>query len=338
MKRLLASSVITALALCGAAQARQQPATPPPAGNPGQSGTSNPVQPAGQQNGQTGQPIQPGVQNPVGQPGQTPVGQNPASQPGQGGAINPVGQPGRTPIGQNPAGQPGQGTSINPIGQPGRNAVGQNGMINGQPRQNSIRQVPGTGVLPDAYQSGIGLYQSPDIRRTLNLTTAQIDRLNAANALIQQRYRDRLTRTASLPADQRAAELERLRASQLNDFYTSGTGVFTPEQLRRYRQLEYQYQGPAAFIDPDVQRQLNLTDAQLRRFRLIQQNVLGPQAFLLNSDGSIRTNGLQEYNAYRQHTNEQMDSILSQEQRDRWRDLTGDPYNFGPYVSSVFVR
>jgi len=213
-------------------------------------------------------------------------------------------------------------------------------MINGQPRQNPAGQTGGIAAQSGRIQAqyGSNLYLGTDIRRSLNLTNDQIDRLNTTNAQIQQRYQDQLSRIESLTPDQRAAELQRLRARQLDDFYQSSTGVFTPEQLRRYRQLEYQYQGPAALTYPEIQRQLNLTDAQVRQYRLMQQNALAPQSFLLNSDGSIRNNGLADYVAYRHHVNEQMEAIMSQEQRDRWQALIGEPYNFGPYVSSVFVR
>ncbi len=211
-------------------------------------------------------------------------------------------------------------------------------MINGQARQNSIGQGAGINAQPNSNQFGSGLYRSADIRRSLNLTDAQIDRLNAANTQIQQRYQNQLSQVSNLTPEQRTAALESLQARQVNDFYQSANGVFTPQQLQRYRQLEYQYRGPAALTSAEIRGQLNLTDSQLRALQVMQQNALAPQAFLQNSDGSIRNNGLQEYNAYRQHTSEQMDAILSQEQRDRWRGLIGEPYNFGPYVSSVFVR
>jgi len=321
--KVLAKSLLTMLAMCGATQAQQSPAQTSP-GTSGQQGMQNPGRPATNPSGQTGvtpngQSGQQGGQNPVNIPGRTPVGQNPVQQPGQGtgnnplGPIGPVGQPG-----QNPIGQPGSGVN----GMPGRNTIGQNVGINARPTTGQMR----------------ALYQNADIGRTLNLTADQLDRLNAANARIQQGYQTQLSRLESLTPGQREIAMQQLRASQLNDFYKSANGVFTPEQLRRYQQLEYQYQGPAAFTDPTVRTRLSLTDDQVRQFQLMQQNALNAQSFLQNADGTIRNNGMAEYSAYRRLTNEQMDAILSQEQRDRWRSMIGEPYNFGPYVSSIYVR
>jgi hypothetical protein len=330
MKRLLAGSVASALFVCGAAQAHQQP-VPAPAANPGQSGTQNPGQPATNPSGQTTAPPQTG-QNPIGQPNRTPLGQNPGIQPGQTPATNPLGKPGRITTGQNP-GATGQGTAINRNGQ-----TGQNGMINGQPRVNPVGQGAVLNTGPNGTQLVPGLYQNAEISRSLKLTNKQIDQLNAANTQIQNRYQNQLSQVGTLTGEQRAQALERLRANQWNDFYRSTGSIFTPQQLQRYRQLQYQYEGPRAFLDPAVRQQLNLTDSQVRQFQLLQQNALPPQAFLQNADGSVRTNGIRDYNAYQSSTNERMNAILSQEQRDRWHDLVGDRYNFGPYVSSIFVR
>jgi hypothetical protein len=312
MMRHIAGSILTALAMSGISQAQQPPPATPP-GNSGQQGNQNPGRPTANPSGQTGQA-------PTGQPGQQ-GGQNPVGQPGQ----NPVGQPGRTPTGQ-----PGQGTGQNPIGQPGQ-------PINGQPRQNPV----GQGAAINAQLSTVpipSLYQNADVRRTLNLTTDQVNRLNALNTQLQQRSQNEIARFNSLSPGQRAVEMERLRSNQTNEFYLSSNGIFSPDQLRRYQQLEHQYQGPAAFSDPEIRKQLHLTDDQLRRFQALQNETRRPQSFLQNQDGTVRNNGPQEFQAYRQRQSEQMDAILSQEQRDRWQRLIGERYRFEPYVSSVFVR
>ena len=183
------------------------------------------------------------------------------------------------------------------------------------------------------------LYQDNEVRKLLNLTDDQVDRLSATNRRIQQKYADELTRLNALSTEQRAAELRRLASSQRGDFYKSVDNVLTPAQLERYRQLEYQLQGPSAFSDPNIRTRLSLTNEQIGRIQALQSNLSSYEAFLRNPDGTLRTSNVDEYRAYRLRTNERLDAILSQEQRDRWRDVIGQPYDkFGPDVSAVFVR
>jgi hypothetical protein len=218
------------------------------------------------------------------------------------------------------AGQAQQPPVPTPLRKPDQRQVNQNA----QPTLGSSRSV---------------LYQDNGVRKLLNLTDDQVDRLNATNSRIQQKYADELTRVNVLTTEQRAAELERLRSSQRGDFYKSVDNVLTPAQLERYRQLEYQLQGASAFSDPNIRTRLSLTNEQIRRIQELQGNRLSYEAFLRNPDGTLRTSSVDEYRAYRLPTNEALDAILSQEQRDRWRDLIGQPYDkFGPDVSAVFVR
>ena len=207
------------------------------------------------------------------------------------------------------------------------------------PLQNSGQQQANQNAQPTQGSSRSVLYQDNNVRKLLNLSSDQVDRLNATNRRIQQKYADELTRVNALSTEQRAAELQRLLSSQRADFYKSVDNVFTPAQLERYRQLEYQLQGASAFSDPNIRTRLSLTNEQIRRIQELQNNPSSYEAFLRSPDGTLRRSSIDEYRAYRLGTNERLDAILSQEQRDRWRDLIGQPYDkFGPDVSAAFVR
>ncbi len=241
--RLLAGSLLTAVAIFGLGQAFGQQGGQniggqsgqgikgqPQGGLPGQS----PIGPTGQSI--KGQPAQQGGQNPIGQPGQNSVG-----QPGQ--PLN--GQPGQTPVGQ--PGQPLNGQpALNPTGsnvQPAQSTVGQLGQVpTGLTVQGRPNQV-GQAIGGNQNQSGVPLYEYADVRRSLNLTDQQIKRLNTAYDQVRQHYRSQMGRVNSLPEAQRAGELQRLQKNQQNEFISSMKGVFTPQQIQRYRQLEYQSQG-----------------------------------------------------------------------------------------------
>ena len=333
--RLLAGSLVTTAAIFGSSQAFGQV-------QPGHGQTDqNPVAQQGQ--AIKGQPGQQTGQNPIGPTGQAikgqPVGQNPIGptgqaikgQPAQQGGLSPIGQTGQqgglSPFGQtgqNPIGQAGQ----NPIGQAGQNPGGQAGQSpGGQSGQEKPIQV-GQAGLGTQDLIGTPLFQYADVRRSLNLTDEQINSLNTANDQFHQRLQDQTVRLKSLSETDRAVELQKQPTSQQDDFYRSANGVLTPEQMRRYRQLEYQIQGTGALLSPDVRKRLNLADGQI----LMLQDLHDQTPRNLRSAGQNRgetgSDAAARYNKYRQESNNRISAILNEDQRRAWREMTGEPFTF----------
>jgi hypothetical protein len=310
--RTSAGILLTTAAIFGSSQAFGQQSGQSPVGQPGQ----NAIGQSGQ--GIKGQPGQQSGQNPIGQPGQAPVGQAGQAikgQPGQQDGQNPIGQTGQ-PI-QNPVGQPGR----NPIGQPGQTMQGQPVLAGQNP---TGQTAPALGTQ---NHFGVPLYQNADVRRSLNLTDAQIAQLSSNSPQLQQQLQTQLSRLASLPASERAAEQQKLQAGSQQEFWRSATSVFTPEQVQRYHQLEYQYQGPGAFSNPEVRSRLNLTNDQAQRLQeLHEQNAHWMQMFL--APGGSGQDAAARYSDYRQQLNEKTNAILNPDQRRIWQGMTGDPYDF----------
>ena len=198
---------------------------------------------------------------------------------------------------------------------PGANPTQQNGQIlNGQPAQTvTINQ-----------QYGSQLYQNADIRRSLNLTDDQFTRLNSANDQLRQRYLEQSGRLNSLPTAERAAEIQKLQAGLRDDFYRSAAGIFTPEQLQRYRQLDYQNQGLNAFANPEVRRNLNLTDEQVRKLQEFQAQTTA-QSAATNSSPAGRDSST-PYPIFREPTFGRTSAVLNPEQREAWLKMLGEPY------------
>jgi hypothetical protein len=98
--------------------------------------------------------------------------------------------------------------------------------------------------------------------------------------------------------------------------------VLTPEQQARLRQILWQNRGPAAFLDPVLHEALGLSEAQKRAIqatiedhrRQIMQLGRGP-AGNAERTTAIRRQGL-----------DKVLSLLSAEQKQRWEELKGKPF------------
>ncbi len=96
-------------------------------------------------------------------------------------------------------------------------------------------------------------------------------------------------------------------------------GLLTPAQRTRLRQIALQAEGPSAFSEPEVVAELKLTAEQREQIRTIEDEVLfgwmrGPRL----AAGASGAAGARDKRA-----KERMLAVLTEEQVQRWRTLTG---------------
>ena len=179
------------------------------------------------------------------------------------------------------------------------------------------------------------LYRMQDVSKSLNLTPAQINRLNQSTDQLQTRYGKDYSGINSLPADQRTARTQELMNNYNRDWSKSANDIFNDQQRAHYGQLELQYRGLGALNDPNVQKQLNLTEQQRGQLRgLADWNQQQLQD--INKIGATDSTQAQKlYDTYRQESQNRLNKFLTPEQQQTWRTMTGDPYTFKPTFNTT---
>jgi hypothetical protein len=133
------------------------------------------------------------------------------------------------------------------------------------------RQI-GTGLDPDAVLPDAGLslggyvgrlalvirggagptfLQNPAIQKELSLSEAQIEKINALAKEVR-------AAAAAFNKNDSKKIYEKIQAPTIK----KARELLTTQQWRRMQQIELQMAGPAAFVDPEVQDKLKLTDQQ----------------------------------------------------------------------------
>jgi Spy/CpxP family protein refolding chaperone len=105
--------------------------------------------------------------------------------------------------------------------------------------------------------------------------------------------------------------------------------------MNRLRQLELQRGGLNAFNNPDVQRQLNLTDQQQQQLRALNDQTTQQQQQILQGARTNRNQTLQRLNDLNRQTQEQTNAILNEQQRRTFQQMTGQPFNFPPNLPAA---
>jgi len=195
---------------------------------------------------------------------------------------------------------------------------------------------PGQGQQVQTTQSSYGTvgqtpwFSNQSIRQQINLNDEQFNRLNKSYGESYSRYQQGVTGLGTnLTPEQRSQRMQGLQHDFNKTFSTSTNDIITDPQARtRYNQLYLQYRGYDAFSDPMVQEKLNLTDQQRQQFNRYQQDWNQSVGDLNRTYVNDREGTTKRFNEMRQREQERMQGVLTDQQRQTWRQMTGDPYNF----------
>jgi len=179
------------------------------------------------------------------------------------------------------------------------------------------------------------LYQMSDVSRALNLTPDQVNRLNQTSEQLQSRYRDQYNQLNSLNANERAAKMAELNRSYYADWTKGTSNIFNDTQASRYQQLQLQYGGFNSLSDPNVQRQLNLTQDQMKNLSQLNDWSSQQMAEINRQAATDRDRGMQLYRDYQTQYQDRFNRFLTPEQQRTWGTMTGQPFSFQPSFTNT---
>lgn len=230
--------------------------------------------------------------------------------------------------GTTPGTAPGTGTGTPTTGgtAPGSTAPGAGGTT-------SRPASPATGGMANTLPAP--LFRQSDVGRNLNLTDRQTTQLNAMTDRLQARYQAELDRLGRLSDTARAARVQELNRQFTNDWVAGAREFMTSAQLNRYQQLQLQFGRFNSLADPTVQRQLNLSADQQARLRDAMTWSDEQMRQILQTGVSDRDRALRQYGDYNRAYQDRLNTILTPDQRQQWREMTGDPFTFQPQFPST---
>jgi serine/threonine protein kinase len=160
------------------------------------------------------------------------------------------------------------------------------------------------------------------VQDDLKLRPDQRQRVGQVSARIAEEWRAAFREFRKLGEDaRRTRSLEIARAEE-----GAVAEVLTADQAARFRQilLQLRQRGPHGFADPEVVQALHLTAKQREKLRLIHQDAYQPPGKGWLNDGPPPKGKKRPGNRWRE-VNDKVMSVLTAEQRARWRELIGAP-------------
>jgi Spy/CpxP family protein refolding chaperone len=169
-------------------------------------------------------------------------------------------------------------------------------------------------------QFGGGFFVSPlmllgqeSVQKELKLTDDQVKKVQE----LTEKQRDAFRDFQNLDQDERRKKMQEI--GQANQKAIGG--ILKEGQLKRLKQITWQQQGAGAFRDAEVASALKLTDEQKQKMRDIQQSAFGEMRDL-GRDEEARKKRQEILKA----TNDKLLALLTPEQKDKLKEMTGEPF------------
>jgi hypothetical protein len=192
--------------------------------------------------------------------------------------------------------------------------------------------------VPPFLVGNMHLFSDQRVQKELKLTEDQVKRIQDGLQKVQEKYREELGKVGGripgapavpgagggLDPEQFAALTKKVGEENQKVI----AGILKPEQVKRLKQIEVQFQGVRALQSEEVVKALNLTDDQKRRHKALVE-VFVNDSLKLVSQTPVRDRQ-KAYQKLFMETVEKIPSLLTPDQRKTWKELTGEPFDLWP--------
>jgi hypothetical protein len=167
-----------------------------------------------------------------------------------------------------------------------------------------------------------------DVHKELKLTEDQAAKAREVAQSLFKKSKDEFAKLKDLTPEQRRLKFQELNKNTEMEIDKSLKDVFTADQLKRLKQLDLQWRGTSAFLDPEIQKSLKLTDQQTAKLKAINNDV-GSEMTKARKDGKAPPKEVMtKMEELRRDGLKKAAAMLTPDQAKAWKELAGEPYEF----------
>lgn len=171
-------------------------------------------------------------------------------------------------------------------------------------------------LVPEQGAIQLMLLRQKSVQDDLKLSSDEVQKIRG----FSRAQWNRAKALASAPDPERKAKFGEMAAE--NHAFINKT--LTQPQQQRLREIAYQVAGLLYITQPDIAKELNLTDDQKRQLAERQQDARKDLVDLMHSEKL--DDALKTYKERREAVRAQAGRILTDEQRDKWKHMKGEPF------------
>jgi Spy/CpxP family protein refolding chaperone len=173
---------------------------------------------------------------------------------------------------------------------------------------------------------GANLLRRPEVQTELKITDEQKPKIET---MLEQLREERQGLFQDL-RDASAEERQKIMDKMYADESKRVNAILNPDQQKRFRQISLQQEGPTAAARADVADELKLTDEQKKKVRELLVAQQEKQRELREAAGGDFQAIREKMEALRKETNDKVTALLTDEQKNKWKEMVGTPFTLAP--------
>jgi Spy/CpxP family protein refolding chaperone len=166
--------------------------------------------------------------------------------------------------------------------------------------------------------SGISLLSQKSVQDELKLTEDQVKKVAEAN----EKRRAAFQEIRNLQGEERTQKLQELAKEGAKTI----AGILNEEQAKRFKQISLQVRGVLAVADPAMAGELKITDDQKAKLTHLLDQAGKDLQKIREEAGDNRDEARKKSAEYRKDLNEKVMQALTDEQKTKWKEMTGKPF------------
>jgi hypothetical protein len=164
------------------------------------------------------------------------------------------------------------------------------------------------------------------VQKELKLSDDQIKKVEKVPQIIRAKMEDQLAELEKLEDAEMKAKSKQIREGYRKEFPKHLAEILTPEQMSRLKQISLQSLGIKAFVDPEVEKSLELTAEQKATMKALDEKAhKATFDVYLNSGGNTKA-ARQKIQEMNKEMVASAVAALTDKQKKAWKDLTKDPF------------
>jgi hypothetical protein len=172
-----------------------------------------------------------------------------------------------------------------------------------------------------------GLVSNKSVQKELGLTEDQAKKATEAVNAVRQKHQDDFAGLRDLEGEERAQKAQQLMKTVGDEQMKSIADILSADQIKRLKQISLQTRGAQAFADPEIQKDLKLTDDQKDKIKTINDDARQEMGALFSGGGGFGDPETQKkMAALRKETLEKVTAVLEDSQKKSWKEMTGNPF------------
>ena len=174
-----------------------------------------------------------------------------------------------------------------------------------------------------------GLINNEGVQKELKLDGDQLEKAKAAVQKVQEKHQDEFAKLQDLSREEQGAKRAALQQTVSAESFKELDSILKPDQIKRLKQIQLQQSGINAFTDPEVEKGLKLNNAQKEKIKTIAADAAAQRGELRQGGGGGDFQEMIKKMAAMQKENmERVMSVLDADQKQAWKELVGQPFEF----------